>query len=324
MNYDAVSFPNLGIGQIKLNPTAIKITDNISIQWYAIIIVIGIVTAYFVCDRIRRRFDISSDDFLDCLLFTIPVAFIGARLTYVLGDLESFHSFYDVIAVWNGGLAIYGGVIFAAISVFIICKIKKCDWRSMLDIMAIGLLIGQIIGRWGNFVNIEVYGVETNLPWAMGIGYYGEGASRLVHPLFLYESLWNLIGFVLIYGYMDLRKFKGEIFLWYMAWYGLGRGLMEPLRDSEYNLHLFGIRIMMVLAFVLFAAALVAIIVLRRKSPGYIKDNTISKKEEESLSYQKQFHINNDAQSSADQEEQEDAQDNEQDNSREDEDVTEN
>ena len=109
-----------------------------------------------------------------------------------------------------------------------------------------------------------------------------------------------------------------------MAWYGLGRGLMEPLRDSEYNLHLFGVRIMMVLAFALFAAALIAIIVLRRKSPGYIKDNTISKKEEEALSYQKQFHINNDAQSSANQEEQEDTQDNEQDNSREDEDVTEN
>ncbi len=327
MNYDAVSFPNLGIGQIKLNPTAIQITDNISIQWYAVIIVIGIITAYFVCDRLRRRFNISSDDFLDCLLFTIPVAFIGARLTYVLGDLESFHSFYDVIAVWKGGLAIYGGVIFAAVSVFVICKIKKCDWRSMLDIMAIGLLIGQIIGRWGNFVNIEVYGIETNLPWAMGIGYYGEGASELVHPLFLYECLWNLIGFVLIYGYMDLRKFKGEIFLWYTAWYGLGRGLMEPLRNSEYNLHLFGIRIMMVLAFALCAAALVAIIILRRKSPGYITENTISKKEEEALGYQKQFHINNDTDSphQASEAEDDNTQDNnEHDSSREDNDGTEN
>ena len=291
MNYNAVSFPNLGIGQIKLNPTAIRITDNISVQWYAVIIVIGIITAYFVCDRVRRRFEISSDDFLDCLLYTIPVAFIGARLTYVLGDLESFHSFYDVIAVWNGGLAIYGGVIFAAISVFVICRIKKCDWRSMLDLMAIGLLIGQIIGRWGNFVNIEVYGVETNLPWAMGIGYFGEGASELVHPLFLYESLWNIIGLVLIYGYLDMRKFKGEVFLWYTAWYGLGRGLMEPLRNSEYNLHLFGIRIMMVLAIAVCIASIAAIIILRKKSQGYIVSTVLTKTEEQERKYEKQFHI---------------------------------
>lgn len=291
MNYNAVSFPNLGIGQIKLDPTAIRITENISIQWYAIIIVAGIITAYFVCNRVRRRFEISSDDFLDCLLYTIPVAFIGARLTYVLGDLESFHSFYDVIAVWNGGLAIYGGVIFAAISVFVICRIKKCDWRSMLDLMAIGLLIGQIIGRWGNFVNIEVYGVETNLPWAMGIGYFGEGVSELVHPLFLYESLWNIIGLVLIYGYLDMRKFKGEVFLWYTAWYGLGRGLMEPLRNSEYNLHLFGIRIMMVLAIAVCIASIAAIIILRKKSQGYIVSTVLTKTEEQERKYEKQFHI---------------------------------
>lgn len=268
--YDAVSFPNLGIGQIKINPTAIQITDTISIKWYAIIICIGMIVAFLICNRIRKRFDIKEDDFLDCVLYTIPIAFIGARLAYVIGDLNSFHSFMDVIAIWNGGLAIYGGIITAAISVFVICKIKKCDWRSMVDILAFGLIIGQIIGRWGNFMNIEVYGVETTLPWAMGIGFYGEGADILVHPLFLYESLWNLIGFILIYGYMDLRKFKGEIFLWYTAWYGLGRGLMEPLRDAQYNLHLFGVRIMMVLAFVLCIASVIAIIILRKRSSGYV------------------------------------------------------
>ena len=106
----------------------------------------------------------------------------------------------------------------------------------MLDVMALGFLIGQIIGRFGNFINIEVYGIETNLPWAMGIGYYGSGAEQLVHPLFLYESLWNLIGLILIYGYKDYRKFHGEMFLWYTAWYGLGRALMcelmRRLRES--------------------------------------------------------------------------------------------
>ena len=290
--YDAVSFPNLGIGEIKLNPVALKIGDTVSIKWYAIIICLGIIVAYVVCNKLRRRFGIVEDDFLDCLLYTLPIAFIGARLTYVLGDLDSFHSFMDVISIWNGGIAIYGGIIFAALSVFTICKIKKCDFRSMLDLMAIGLLIGQIIGRWGNFVNIEVYGIETKLPWAMGIGYFGEGASELVHPLFLYESLWNTIGLVLILGYLDYRKFKGEVFLWYMAWYGLGRGLMEPLRDPTFNLHVFGIRIMMVLALALFVASLVLIIIFRKKSTGYVIQPVIEEqKSDPDSDYERQFNI---------------------------------
>ena len=292
MYYDAVSFPNLGIGQIRLDPTAIQITENISIQWYAIIICLGIIAAYLFCNRLCTRFGIKQDDLLDCLLYTLPIAFIGARLTYVLGDLESFHSFYDVIAIWNGGLAIYGGIIFAALSVFVICKIKKCDFRTMFDIMAIGLMIGQIIGRWGNFVNIEVYGVATDLPWAMGIGYYGTGAEEVVHPLFLYESLWNLVGFILIYGYKDYRKFNGELFLWYSAWYGLGRGFMEPLRDAEYNLHLFGVRIMMVLAFAICIASVVAIIIFRLRSKGYVVDTlAFEQTEKNQPEYDKQFNI---------------------------------
>ena len=288
--FDAVSFPNLGIGQIKMDPTIISI-GPVSIQWYALIIVIGIVVAYFVCNHFRKSIGVKEDDFLDCVLYSIIVAFIGARLTYVLGDLDSFHSFMDVIAVWNGGLAIYGGIIVAAASVFVICRIKKCDYRKMFDIMAIGLLIGQIIGRFGNFVNIEVYGIETNLPWAMGIGYYGEGESMLVHPLFLYESLWNLIGFVLIYGYRDLRKFHGEMFLWYTAWYGFGRALMEPLRDPEYNLTLFGVRIMLVLAALLCVAAVVLTIVLRKRCKAPLTFETVTEDKPYDPNYENQFNI---------------------------------
>ncbi len=290
--YNSVSFPNLGIGEIKLNPVAFKIGENISVRWYAIIICIGILVAFFVCNKLRHRFGIVEDDFLDCLLYTLPIGFIGARLTYVLGDLESFDSFMDVISIWNGGIAIYGGIIFSALSVFTICKIKKCDFGSMLDLMAIGLLIGQIIGRWGNFVNIEVYGIKTNLPWAMGIGYFGEGASELVHPLFLYEILWNVIGLVLICGYLDYRKFKGEVFMWYMAWYGLGRGLMEPLRNPTFNLELFGIRIMMVLAFALCVASVVVVILFRKKSSGYVKIPVeVSQDETPEQNYERQFNI---------------------------------
>ncbi len=288
MSYNAVSFPNLGIGEIKLNPVAFNITENISVRWYAIIICIGIVVAYLVCNKMRVRFGIKEDDFLDCLLYTLPIAFVGARLTYVIGDLESFDSFMDIIAVWNGGLAIYGGIIFAAISVFVICKLKKADFRAFLDVMAIGFLIGQIIGRWGNFVNIEVYGTATNLPWAMGIGYYGEGANELVHPLFLYEILWNVIGLVLILGYINYRKFSGEIFLWYTTWYGLGRALMEPLRDPEYNLTLFGVRIMIVVAAAICIASAVTVIVLRRRKKDYLVFSPVTQTEQ---NYENQFNI---------------------------------
>lgn len=292
MNYDAVSFPGLGIGQIKLNPIAIEF-GNFAIRWYAIFICIGILVALAVGNHLCKRFGVNKDDMLDCLLYTLPIAFIGARLTYVLGDLKSFDSFMDVIAIWNGGLAIYGGVIFAAISVYVICKIKKCNIGSMLDIMAVGLLIGQIIGRIGNFVNIEVYGIETNLPWAMGIGYFGEDPEMLVHPLFLYEMLWNSIGLVLILGYLDYRKFHGEMFLWYMGWYGLGRALMEPLRDPQYNLELFGVRIMLILAAVLFVGAVVAVILIRKRHDGYLKTPVIEEEKEENQEedYERQFNI---------------------------------
>lgn len=292
MNYDAVSFPNLDIGQIKLDPIAVEF-GGFAIRWYAIFICIGIIVAAMVGSHLCKRFGVKKDDMLDCLLYTLPIAFVGARLTYVLGDLDSFNSFMDVIAIWNGGLAIYGGVIFAAISVFVICKLKKCNVGAMVDIMAVGLLIGQIIGRLGNFVNIEVYGIETNLPWAMGIGYFGEDPEMLVHPLFLYEMLWNTIGLVLVIGYLDYRKFNGEVFMWYMAWYGLGRALMEPLRDPQYNLELFGVRIMIILAAVLCVASVVAIVILRKKSPGYVKapaavDEPAEKTDPD---YERQFNI---------------------------------
>ncbi len=260
MDFNTVSFPGLGIGEFTINPTAFKITENITIEWYAIIICVGILLAYFVCDRLASRFQIKSDDILDGMLFGLPAGFIGARVWYILGDLDSFDSFMDMISVWNGGLAIYGGVFGALIAIFFLCRYKKISMMNLLDLVAIGFLIGQIIGRWGNFANVEVFGIQTDLPWRMGVGV--NCIAEYVHPLFLYESLWNLIGLLGILGYMDFRKYKGELFLCYVGWYGLGRAWMEPLRDVEYNLHIFGLRINMVLAIVLavFAAACLAFI----------------------------------------------------------------
>ncbi len=266
MDYNTVSFPGLGIGEFTINPTAFKITENITIQWYAIIICVGILAAYFVCDRLCPKFGIKSDDLLDALLVGLPLGFVGARVWYILGDLDQFDSFMDMISVWNGGIAIYGGIFGALVAAILVCRHKKISILSILDLAAIGFMIGQIIGRWGNFANVEVFGVQTDLPWRMGVGV--DCIAEYVHPLFLYESLWNLLGLVAIFAYLDFRKYRGELFLAYTAWYGIGRAWMENLRDAEYNLHIFGLKINMVLAILLAVLAVGALLFIHLKKPA--------------------------------------------------------
>ncbi len=286
MDYNTVSFPGLGIGEFTINPTAFKITDNITIEWYAIIICVGILAAYFVCDRLCPKFGIKSDDLLDALLVGLPLGFVGARVWYILGDLDQFDSFMEMISVWNGGLAIYGGVFGALLAAIIVCRVKKISLFGILDLTAIGFMIGQIIGRWGNFANVEVFGVQTDLPWRMGVGV--DCIAEYVHPLFLYESLWNLAGLLVVFAYLDFRKYKGELFLLYMGWYGIGRAWMEGLRDTAYNLHIFGLRINMVLAIALAVLAVAALIFIYWKKPARLAIERIAKPDGESA-YEAQF-----------------------------------
>ena len=240
---NTVSFPGLGIGLFTV-PSGFSIPGTgVKITFYAICICFGIVVAYLYCVRKSTYFGLKNDDFLDLVLIGVPSGMIGGRVGYILMDLGAFDSFYEMIAVWNGGMSIYGGLIAAFLALAIACKVKKISLAGVFDVAAIGIIIGQIFGRWGNFFNIEVYGVQTNLPWRMGIG-----AGEFVHPLFLYESLWNLIGFVMILAFLDQRKFKGEVFLWYTAWYGAGRAWMEGLRDPEFQLTAFGFKINQVIA----------------------------------------------------------------------------
>ena len=251
---NTVSFPGIGIGAFKV-PSELFSIGNFTVRWYAICIALGLLIAFFYGERKAKYFDISNDDFLDLVLCGVPAGLIGARIGYVLMDLKSFSSFYDVISVWNGGLSIYGGLITAVIALAIACRVKKVKLSKILDLAVLGFLIGQIVGRFGNFFNIEVYGVETNLPWRMGIGTDGM-ISSYVHPLFLYEILWNVIGLILILAFLDRRKFHGEVFLWYTGWYGTGRAFMEGLRDSEFQLTAYGVRINQVLAAVLAVGAI--------------------------------------------------------------------
>lgn len=228
INSMPISFPSLGIELDFKNYISVF---GYAIYWYAIIICFGLLLAYLYADKRCEKFNFSRNDLLDGLLWCVPLSIVGARLFYVFfapaGEITTLK---DVIDIRHGGLSIYGALIACVITLYFFCKKKKILLANVLDLTCLGFLIGQVIGRWGNFVNREVYGVETTLPWAMEI----EGVSR--HPLFLYESLWNLIGFIILHNISKKRKFPGEIALMYMVWYGLGRSLLEPLRVSQYVL----------------------------------------------------------------------------------------
>jgi len=236
-----ISFPGLGIGEFEINNIAVP-ADSLGflkkifgedwqgIAWYGIIIMVGILlSATYAIWRARKE-GLTTDDMLDVILTAVIVSVLGARLYYVI-FYGGFDSLYDIIAVWNGGLAIYGAVIGGIISLIIMAKIKKVSHLMLLDIGASSIILGQAIGRWGNFMNAEAFGYETDLPWRMGIG-SGESAI-FVHPTFLYESLWNIIGFVLIWILYNHKKYNGQIFLTYLAWYGFGRMLIEGLRTDS-------------------------------------------------------------------------------------------
>ncbi|NLK39595.1 MAG: prolipoprotein diacylglyceryl transferase [Clostridiales bacterium] len=231
-NITTVSFPGLGIGEFDMNKIAFSVFGR-NIAWYGIIITCGIILGYLYANY-RAKFEgIKTDDLLDYAIFVVAAAIVGARIYYVAFTLEEYDNFLEMIAIWNGGIAIYGAIIGGGIAAYVISRIKKINPLKMFDLIAPAVIIGQIIGRWGNFVNGEAYGGRTDLPWRMGIrsGYLSE--TIYVHPTFLYESLWNLIGFIIIHFLYKKKKFDGQIFYMYIAWYGFGRMFIELLRTDS-------------------------------------------------------------------------------------------
>ena len=268
-----ISFPGLGIAPFELNRVALSL-GNIKIYWYGIIICLGIVLGFAVAYLRMKKIGVTGDDLADIALISVPSAIVGARLYYVLAELDSYDSLYEMIAVWNGGLAIYGGVIGGVIAFTLVSRHKKKPLFKMYDCAAPGLILGQIIGRWGNFFNAEAYGIAESYDffgarWDIS-SFSQSNPLRMtidgltVHPTFLYESLWNLAGFVLMNVFFKKKAFDGEVLLWYLTWYGLGRCLIEGLRGD--SLYVGSIRVSQLLAFICFAAGLVAIIVLRIKA----------------------------------------------------------
>ncbi len=232
LKVSTLSFPGLGIGEFKINSVAFTLFGK-EVAWYGVIITLGIVLACLYVMYRTKQNGISEDDVLDLALFVVPIGIVCARLYYVIFEWDRYDSLWDVIAIWNGGLAIYGGIIGGGLTAFFVAKYKKIDVLLLLDILAPAVLIGQILGRWGNFMNAEAYGSITDLPWRMGIHTYA--GAVYVHPTFLYESLWNVLGFIILNIFFKKKQYNGQIFYGYIAWYGSGRFFIEGLRaDSLY------------------------------------------------------------------------------------------
>lgn len=250
----AISFPALGL-DFQINRVAANIFGK-DIYWYGIIICIGFVLAALYVNARVKEFGATSDNLMDCLIICVPVGIICARIYYVIFEWDYYSQHpNEIIAVWNGGIAIYGAVIGVVVALYIYSRVKKLPFASLCDLAAFGLLIGQCIGRWGNFINGEAHGGPTDLPWGMSI----DGAAA-VHPTFLYESIWNLVGFIALHFYSKKRKFPGEMALLYVAWYGLGRAWIEGLRTD--SLYIGTLRVSQVLAAV---SCIVAVALLVRK-----------------------------------------------------------
>ena len=271
MTDSPIRFPGLfGDWTITLSSKAINIGNGI--YWYGILIALGMLVALWWCMRQRTKYGIREDDLIDGLLWGIPCGIIGARIYYVLfylsqfKDYEGRFSWSKAIAIWDGGLAIYGGVIAVVIVAIILCRSRHIKLGAMMDLVVMGLLIGQAIGRWGNFLNREAFGAETTMPWRMQLT-TTAGELVEVHPTFLYESLWNLIGLLLIvFVVSKARRFDGENTCFYFLWYGVGRFWIEGLRtDSLLLVPSIGLRASQLMAGIAVVAGIAAEVYFTRK-----------------------------------------------------------
>ena len=286
-----VSFPGLGIEPFHMDRIAFSLF-GIDVNWYGLIITCGMILAVLYALWHAKHEGVKSDHIIDLALALIFCGVIGARLYYVIMEFDQYlvsggtflqnlgGTLYNCIAIWNGGLAIYGGIIAGFLAALVAARVKRIPFPVIADIAGPAVMVGQIIGRWGNFVNVEAYGAETTLPWRMGVLYsFNDGVSfvseKFVHPTFIYESLWNLLGLILITYFYRKKKFHGQMFLSYMTWYGFGRMLIEGLRAD--SLYVGSIRISQLVGFVTFVVGAVLIIVNLRR----VKRNVPADKLEE-------------------------------------------
>ena len=283
-----VSFPGLGIEPFHMDRIAFSLF-GIDVNWYGLIITCGMILAVLYALWHAKHEGVKSDHIIDLALALIFCGVIGARLYYVIMEFDQYlvsggtflqnlgGTLYNCIAIWNGGLAIYGGIIAGFLAALAVARAKRIPFPVIADIAGPAVMVGQIIGRWGNFVNVEAYGAETTLPWRMGVLYsFNDGVSfvseKFVHPTFIYESLWNLLGLILITYFYKKKKFHGQMFLTYMTWYGFGRMLIEGLRAD--SLYVGSIRISQLVGFVTFIVGAVLLTVYLRRVKKTSFNNT--------------------------------------------------
>ncbi len=232
-DYSFISFPALGL---EVNPGRSFDIGPLSIHYYGLVIAVGLIlAAMYGCKR-SKEFGLKEDDILDGVLCITPFAILCARAYYVIFSWDQYAGDpISVLYIWNGGLAIYGGVLGAILGMYVFCRYKKIKFAALLDLVLLGFLIGQAIGRWGNFFNREAFGGAYEGFFRMGLYNTRTVHWEYYHPTFLYESVWNIAGFVILHKLSKKRKYDGQIALGYAAWYGLGRCLIEGLRmDSLY------------------------------------------------------------------------------------------
>ena len=281
---------------MRFSPVAFTVFGK-DVYWYGLIITVGIILGVIYAFFRAKQSGIKADDMYDYSIFTIVFGIIGARLYYVLANLDTYRSFKDIIAVWNGGLAIYGGIIGAIAAIVVTAIVKKQKPLRILDCAAPAAMIGQAIGRWGNYMNQEAFGCNTTLPWGMRstvyekldgvrlqgtVEYLTSHRSSLmkenpglkidpngyVHPTFLYESLWNILGFILINIFYKKKKFDGEIVFAYLGWYGIGRIFIEALRTDSLYLGSTGIKVSQLVALICIVLSVFFIVYGRIKAHG--------------------------------------------------------
>ena len=273
--YSEISFPSLGIA---IDPPRSINIGPLSIHFYGLIIALGLVLAVVYACRRSKQFGIKEDDVLDGVLFVTPFAILCARAYYCIFSWEHYaDNPISVLYIWEGGLAIYGGVLGAAIGVAVLCRVKRIKLAAMLDLVSLGFLIGQSMGRWGNFFNREAFGAETTSFLRMGLMNTYTGQVTYYHPTFFYESVWNAVGFFLLHKLSKKRQYDGQIALSYVAWYGLGRAFIEGLRTD--SLYLGPFRVSQLLAAVSCIAALSVLIWQMRKphDPADLYVNSIAR-----------------------------------------------
>ena len=283
LRISTVSFPGLGIGEFRLNSVAFTIF-GVEIAWYAILITLGMIAAVIYTVYMANKIGITAEDVIDYAIWVIPLGIIGARLYYVLCELDNYHSFIDVINIRNGGLAIYGGIIAGGLAVLLVSWRKKINFLAFADCVCPGVIFAQGVGRWGNFMNGEAFGAATDIFCRMGLrnaevfDKFGTSELVCVHPTFLYESLWNFLGFILVNLYVKFvgKKYDGQVFVMVFGWYGLGRAFIEGLRMDSLYTNLFGLefRTSQVLAaaiFIVAAAVLTYFAIKKPMKPLYYK-----------------------------------------------------